>query len=397
MYRNFICYRGGSSGGIQIADELFFAARTKKDFVGETYYSLTKEDYREIRNFLTDPGKYLQHVENFIMLLTKDFFSGFIENGQPNPESVTRIEISEVLKNEKVKFIPVIFPDFSWEAKTNGISNREIISALWGKEAMERIVGSPLIPFVMQYKTQVIELVLEELAETGARKKVVIFDFDGTLTKPSLTANTWETLWMILGYPVKECEKYHRMFSNHEIDHDEWCEITERKFIEAGCSRTHLKQAAESSELVNDAEKVIFELKSSGMTLYILSGSIKQYIEYVLGRELTKCFREIKANRFFFDDQGKLEAIVGTPYDFEGKARFVKKIMEEGGFQPGDIIYVGNSFNDEFVYTTGVETLCINPRGTDFYNNKVWHNYIRNLESLSEILPYVYGEGPEAE
>ena len=51
-----------------------------------------------------------------------------------------------------------------------------------------------------------------------------------------------------------------------------------------------------------------------------------------------------------------------------------------------------NSFNDEFVYKTGVETLCINPRGTDFYNNKVWHNYIRKLNSLREVLPYIYGE-----
>lgn len=391
MYRNFICYRGGSSGGIQIADEIFLAAKSKKDIVGETYYSLEKEDYREIRNFLTDPGKYLHNVENFIMLLTKDFFTDFILDGQPNPGSVTRIEIEEVLKNTKVKFIPVIFPDFSWEAKTCGIANKDIISALWGDNAMQRIVGSPPIPFVMQYKKQVIELVIEEIAEISTKKKVVVFDFDGTLTKPSLTANTWESLWMLLGYSVKECEKYHRQFSNHEIDHDEWCEITERRFIEAGCNRSHLKQAAESAELVADIEKVIFELKSNGITMYILSGSIKQYIEYVLGKELSKCFKEIKANRFFFDDQGQLEGIVGTPYDFEGKARFVQKIMEEGPYQPSDIIYIGNSFNDEFVYTTGVETLCINPRGTDFYNNKVWHNYIRDLQSLTEILPYVYG------
>ncbi len=125
--------------------------------------------------------------------------------------------------------------------------------------------------------------------------------------------------------------------------------------------------------------------------LYILSGSIKQYIEYVLGPAISKCFTEIKANRFTFDDQGNLEGIIGTPYDFEGKAKFVNKIIKEKGVMPNDILYVGNSFNDEFVYTTNVETLCINPRGTDFYNNKIWHNYIRKMGSLKEILPYVYG------
>ncbi len=107
---------------------------------------------------------------------------------------------------------------------------------------------------------------------------------------------------------------------------------------------------------------------------------------------MTVCFTEIKANRFSFDSQGFLEGIIGTPYDFKGKAKFVKKIIDEKHVQPREILYVGNSFNDEFVYETGVETLCINPRGTDFYNNKIWHNYIRNLKSLKEILPYVYSE-----
>ena len=85
-----------------------------------------------------------------------------------------------------------------------------------------------------------------------------------------------------------------------------------------------------------------------------------------------------------------LAGIIGTPYDFEGKARFVNKIIQATGVSPKDILYVGNSFNDEFIYTTGVNTLCINPKNTDFYNNKIWHNYIRRLKSLREILPYVY-------
>lgn len=392
MYRNFICYRGGSSGGIQIAEEIYYAARAEKDRIGETYYSLAKEDYREIRNFITDPGKYLRNVENFILLLTKDFFSGFIENGEPNPYSITRIEINEVLKNSNAKFIPVVFPDFSWSATTYGVKNRDLISVLWGEEAMERITGAPPIPFVMLYKKQVIELVIKEMAEASTKKKVAIFDFDGTLTKPSETANTWEALWTELGYDVSECEKYHRMFSNHEINHDEWCEITEREFTRAGCNRNHLKTIAERSQLVDDVNEVIHELYSKGIKLYILSGSIKQFIEYVLGKDISKCFTEIKANRFVFDDQGLLAGIIGTPYDFEGKAKFVNKIIAEKNISPNEIIYVGNSFNDEFVYKTGVETLCINPRGTDFYNNKVWHNYIRNARSLREVLPYIYGE-----
>lgn len=392
MYRNFICYRGGSSGGIHFAEELFFFLNTDKSVLGETYYSLAKNDYREVRNFLTDPQRVLGNVENFIMLLTKDFFEGFIEKGAPNPNSVTRIEIDEVLKNSSSKIIPVVFPDFTWEDKYTGIKNIEVISTLWGDDAAFRITGSPPIPFVMQYKKGVMQCIKDELSHTSNKKKVVVFDFDGTLTKPGVYMNTWEALWVILGYPVSECEKYHRQFSKGEIDHDEWCEITEKYFVEAGCSRKHLTDAAREAELVDDVKEVILELKSKGILLYILSGSIKQYVEHVLGKELSSCFVEIKANRFTFDEHGMLNGIIGTPYDFAGKARFVNKIMQDKHVSADEIIYIGNSFNDEFVYKTGVEILCINPRGTDFYNDKIWHNYIRNLKSLREVLPFIMTE-----
>lgn len=379
MYRNFICYRGGSSAGIQIANEVYIAMNQKKDEMGATYYSPEKSFVSETRNFLLDPQKYLGNVENFIMLLTSNFFEGFIVDGTPNSNSVTRIEIDEVLKNKNVKFIPVIFPDFAWETKTNGRTNQDIISDLWGEDAMKRIIGSPPIPYVFQYKSQVIELILSELVSQGVNKKIVVFDFDGTLTKPRVDSNTWELMWTILGYDVSECEKYHKQFSNNEISHDEWCEITEKMFIKAGCSKQHIREAAQGAQLANDAGEVIMELKSKGIKLYIVSGSIKQYIECILGRELTECFTERMLN-----------GIIGTPYDFEGKARFVNKIIQSTHVSPKDILYVGNSFNDEFIYTTGVETLCINPKNTDFYNDKIWHHFIRRLKSLKEILPYVY-------
>ena len=170
MYKNFICYRGGSSAGILFAEDIYNRVRQEENAVGKTYYSLCKEDRGEIRNFLNDPRDYLCNVENFVMLLTKDFLSGFIVNGEPNENSVTRIEIDEALKNPKLKFIPVVFPDFSWDGETDGKVNKSIISELWGYEAMRRIVGSPPIQFVFQYKKQVIEQILSELDVNGLLK-----------------------------------------------------------------------------------------------------------------------------------------------------------------------------------------------------------------------------------
>lgn len=183
MYRNFICYRGGSSAGILFAEDIYNRAKVVEKAVGKTYYSLNKEDKSEIRNFLTDPRALLSEVENFIMLLTKDFLDGFIVDNKPNENSVTRIEIDEALKNPKMRFIPVVFPDFSWEGMTNGRVNKEIIATLWGEEAMRRIVGSPPIQFVFQYKKQVVEQVVNELDSLDMIKDIKEVDaikFDGT-------------------------------------------------------------------------------------------------------------------------------------------------------------------------------------------------------------------------
>lgn len=389
MYRNFICYRGSSSAGLQVANELFGYLSSKTSDTGQTYFSPINNT-GEKRNFLLDPYKYLGNVENFILLLTKDFFSGFIDEfGNINTNSVTMIELDCVLKNTNVKFIPVIFPDFSWEGQINGRKNRDIIEYIWGDDKMQLIVGAKPVPYVFQYRKQVYELIFSEISNISFNRKIVIFDFDGTLTKPHSGYNTWETLWVELGYPVEYCEKYHKLYSNNEISHDEWCEITEKFFKEKGLTRKELISASKNAELLADVKEVITYLKSKGIMLYILSGSIKQYIEIVLGAELSHCFTEIKANRFVFNAQGQLEGIIGTPYDFEGKARFVQKIIQEKKVSPQDIIYIGNSFNDEFVYTSGVETLCINPSNTDYYNSKVWHNYLRNVKSLKEVLPFI--------
>lgn len=389
MYRNFICYRGSSSAGLQVANELYHSLLTKRNEIGETYFSPIN-DTGTSRNFLLDPIKYISSVENFIIILTKDFFTGFLNSdGTANKTSVTLVEITEALKNPQTKFIPIVFPDFTWDNITGHMSNREIVTAIWGEEAAKLIIGAMPIPYVFHYKNEVFNLVISEISPIVKSKKVIIFDFDGTLTVPNYGYNTWESLWIALGYPVEYCEKYHKMYSNHEITHDEWCEITEKYFKEAKLGKHHLYETAKDAKLLPDTQEVIYYLKSKGFALYILSGSIKQFIEIVLGKDLALCFSEIKANRFVFDSQGLLEGIIGTPYDFEGKARFVTKIIDEKHIAPNEILYIGNSFNDEFVYKSGVETLCINPAQTDFYNNKIWHNYLRNVKSLKDVLPFI--------
>lgn len=190
IYSNFICYRGGSSAGSFLGEEIYFKAKQVEEIIGKTYYSLEKEDPSEVRNFLNDPKKYMCDIKNFVMILTKGFLSEFLLDGEPNPKSVTRIEIDEALKNKNLRFIPIQFQDFSWEDSTDGYVNRDILVKLWSEEGADRIIGSPAIKFDLKLKYQIIDNVVFELSGQSrslSSRAETIYTLDSTpsvLPKP---------------------------------------------------------------------------------------------------------------------------------------------------------------------------------------------------------------------
>jgi phosphoserine phosphatase len=230
----------------------------------------------------------------------------------------------------------------------------------------------------------------DDQLELGFDTKLVVFDFDGTLTKSSDSRTTWERLWVALGYPMERCFQLHRRFQHKEFGHQEWCNITRDAFKARNMSDQHIVDVAGKIELVDGAADAIESLHGRGVRLYILSGSIRSIIWHVLG-DLRLRFEEIKANEIVFDTQtGIVRDIVGTPYDFEGKATFLKRIIDEHGLAPLEVLFVGNSCNDVFASQSGVRTLCVNATFTDPDNSEHWTYALREMSNLGEMLKFVY-------
>ena len=221
--------------------------------------------------------------------------------------------------------------------------------------------------------------------QPSGKTRAVVFDFDGTLTSNHSNRTTWETIWTRLGYNVKECQKLHQRFDRNEITHEQWCKITEDRFREKGLTRDLIKEIAQNISLIDGAEETFIELDNLNIKIYIVSGSISEIIRIVLN-DLCKYVEEIKANTFLFDRAGVLNRIVGTKYDFEGKAEYIKQISASLGISSSDIVFIGNSVNDRFAYSSGAKTLCINPILTDTTNQKVWNICIQTCNTLTEIL-----------
>ena len=220
------------------------------------------------------------------------------------------------------------------------------------------------------------------------KTQAVIFDFDGTLTYGKTNKTTWERLWTCLGYNVKLCQELHMKFDRKELSHPQWCKLTEEKFCERKLHKKALDEIAENIKLINGIEDTFKHLESRNIKIYIVSGSILYIIKHTLG-DLYKYIDETKANVFKFDDNGYLTEIVGTKYDFEGKADFISNVACELNISPRDILFVGNSLNDRFAHKSGARTLCINPKLTDTTNQTVWNDCIPTCENLLEIISYI--------
>lgn len=221
------------------------------------------------------------------------------------------------------------------------------------------------------------------------KTKAVVFDFDGTLTMPNGNLTTWEDIWIYLDYDINECAELHTRFSRSEITHKKWCDLTESRFKRQKLHKDQLDVIADNIQLLAGTKEVIHNLSDSGVDLFICSGSIDYIINRVLG-PLKHKFLEIKSNRFLFNREGYLNEIKGTRYDFEGKANYINQIAKEYFYEPHEILFVGNSLNDEWAFESGATTLCINPSMTNPTRSYQWIYSMRNVKDLNAIMEYVH-------
>lgn len=229
---------------------------------------------------------------------------------------------------------------------------------------------------------------LENMPKRRGKTKVVVFDFDGTMTLNATIKSSWERMWLSCGYSVEKCRALHKEFSLGQFSHQEWCERTAKAFIEKGFSRNNIRAIASEIKLLDDSKEVISSLHALGIQLFIVSGSVDALIKEVLGESIVCMFSKIQSNQMHFDQEEKLVKIIGTKYDFEGKAKYIEGIIANG-YAPSEIVFFGNSFNDESVCSTGVRSVCINPKQTQSYEPRYWTDEKANVTSMKEFLQFV--------
>ncbi len=220
--------------------------------------------------------------------------------------------------------------------------------------------------------------------------KAVIFDFDGTLTHKGV--NTWKKIWTMLGYDtVSENSVYKQQmkdYLNKVTTYQEWCNQTCLYYRKGKLKKTDFYEIAENMVFVDGLEEFLKELKNKNLSLHIVSGNFTDVIKHALGEKIA-LFDSINANNLEFDENNIISKIVGTNYDYEGKAKFIEEYCSKNNINPTDICFVGNGDNDQWAHLSGCKTICINPDTETVSNKSIWHNKIENVKNLTELLPYI--------
>lgn len=219
------------------------------------------------------------------------------------------------------------------------------------------------------------------------KTKLVIFDFDGTLSKPNALPNSWARIWAKINRQEDD-DRLYGMYKRGEIDYNQWAVEVLKVYRDAKVDKNLLSDIARETILLDESEYVLNYLHSKDIKVIVLSDGIKNIIEYVLGQCEKYIFR-IEAQEILYDEDGIVNGITSLNHFIEDKSQYVNMILKELSLKPSEVIFFGNGKNDEEVYKSGVKTVCLNPDDADFENKTIWHNVIMHTNSLKPIFPFI--------
>lgn len=223
--------------------------------------------------------------------------------------------------------------------------------------------------------------------KSEAKTKLIIFDFDGTLSVPDEIDNSWARIWIEINLLDEDIRLYN-LYKDKQITYKQWVDEIIKIYRENKVNSKTFSKAAKKIHLLNNCKKVFKFLYQNDIKICILSGGVKNIIE-----EKVKKFRqfitEIEAETLTLDNDGVVNGIILAKSNVEDKSNFVLNQIKKYNLKKEEVIFVGNSYNDEEVYKSGVTTICLNPVKTDYTNKKIWTHYLLNVKDLRDILKFV--------
>ena len=181
---------------------------------------------------------------------------------------------------------------------------------------------------------------------------LVAFDLDGTLIKG--IRHSWTLLWNELGVNSSIQIERKNMFKQGKISYLEWVQRDTEDLINHGLNKKHIANAVAKNHctLTKNLDKAVSLLKDQGCLIAIISGGVDAIL-YELFPNASDFFDDIYINRFIFDDNGNLQRISATEYDWDdqkkgvvGKKKGLERLCEKYSIPIENTVFVGDDLND---------------------------------------------------
>ena len=215
--------------------------------------------------------------------------------------------------------------------------------------------------------------------------KLVCFDVDGTLVDNlKFSWQVFHDHFQTDGH-IREGAK--KRFFSRKISYKEWAEHDIQMWIDKKATRDGFFEAMEKSGLkvMEGALETIKELKSKGIKLAIVSGSISIVLEKFFP-DYEEIFDDVFISRLYFGENGQISKVEATEFDMEKKAEALRKICDKEGIKLEESVFVGDFENDVKICEEAGLGIAFNCKSDKL---KKVADVVIGKKDLREILRYI--------
>ncbi len=209
-------------------------------------------------------------------------------------------------------------------------------------------------------------------------KKLIFFDFDGTLT----ASNSWYLFNTHFGMTPEEDASLFEKYLKNTLNYEDWLKaliaiLKDRNL----CTKEAVEQFSEGISPRDNATELVQACKDAGYRIVVLSGGLKQVVE-PFARKLG--IDEVyPTNELVFDDEGKFSSIIDQSDEMHAKVRAFIKICADYDVPEEDAFVVGDGGNDLEIFKRSKKAIQIG--NYEPLKEFAW-KHVENLEEIKELI-----------
>jgi phosphoserine phosphatase len=214
--------------------------------------------------------------------------------------------------------------------------------------------------------------------EGSSSFKIGIFDLDGTLTQER---SIWEYIHKRLGKWYGFAENYQKRFLAGEISYERFCELDAEVWM--GMRVEELARIVQTVPFYPGVGELIRYLKHRGIKLALVSSGLSVLSDWVH----QQYGFDYSVSNDLLHQEGVLTGKVKIRVYYDQKAKWVGRILERFGLEPGESMAIGDSSGDIEMFRRVGFSIAFNSSCSDLIQIASVCVESRNLADLIPQLP----------